>query len=139
MPDSFDQRQISTTLRAHLPAHLPDLLAVYAFGSRVQGSHQAGSDLDLAILVAGKVDPVLLWDLSQQMADDLGYDIDLLDLRAASTVMQYQIICGGKLLWAKNAQAAMYECFILSEKNALDTLRAGLLDDIETQGRVYGR
>ena len=35
-------------------------MAVYAFGSRIQGTAQAESDLDLAILVEGYVDPVLL-------------------------------------------------------------------------------
>ena len=139
MSDSFDPQQILALLRARLPRQIPELLGVYAFGSRTQGTHRADSDLDLAILVAGKADPVLLWNVAQHMASELGHDIDLLDLRAASTVMQYQIICTGTRLWARDAQAAIYESFILSEKTALDELRAGLLDDIQREGSVYGR
>ena len=94
MPESsatIDPRQILQLLQACLPWQIPELLAVHAFGSRVQGTQHADSDLDLAILVAGKADPVLLWDMAQHMACELGCDVYLLDLRAASTVMQYQL------------------------------------------------
>jgi hypothetical protein len=52
--------------------------------------------------------------------------------------MQYQIITTGARLWERDLQAALYECAILSEKTALDEARAGLLADIEREGRVYG-
>ncbi len=139
LPDSLDKHRIVSALRAHMPANVPELLGIYAFGSRVQGTHHARSDLDLAVLVAGRVDQLILWEWAQQLADDLGNEVDLIDLRAASTVMQYQIICSGECLWARDAQAPIYESFILSEKTALDHLRAGLLEDIERDGSVYGR
>jgi predicted nucleotidyltransferase len=41
-----------------LHARIPNLLAVYAFGSRIQGSAGPDSDLDLAVLVAGYADPL---------------------------------------------------------------------------------
>ncbi len=37
----------------HLLQRLPPLLAVYAFGSRIQDTARPDSDLDLAVLVAG--------------------------------------------------------------------------------------
>ncbi|MEE9354914.1 MAG: nucleotidyltransferase domain-containing protein, partial [Methylococcaceae bacterium] len=70
---------------------LTKTLAVYAFGSRIQGTEDAKSDLDLAVLVAGYADPLTLWDLSSKLADLAGCEVDLLDMRKASTVMQYQI------------------------------------------------
>jgi predicted nucleotidyltransferase len=36
---------------------LPQAMAVYAFGNQVQGTANAQSDLDLAVLVAGYADP----------------------------------------------------------------------------------
>ncbi|MEO7161227.1 MAG: nucleotidyltransferase domain-containing protein, partial [Polaromonas sp.] len=63
--------------------------------------------------------------------------VDLLDLRAASTVMQYQIITTGQRWWVSDAQAALYEAAILS-KTALDSARAGLLGDIQKRGSIYG-
>ena len=81
----------------HLRRHLPALLAVYGFGSRVQGTAGADSDLDLAVLVAGRADVLQLWSLSGDLADLAGCPVDLIDLRAASTVMQYQVITTGQL------------------------------------------
>lgn len=118
---------------------LPDLLALYAFGSRIQGQANADSDLDLAVLVAGYADPLLLFDLAGELADVTGCAVDLLDLRAASTVMQYQIITTGVRWWQKDSQAAFFEAAILSEKTALDEARSALIDDIQQRGSVYGR
>jgi len=122
-----------------LQARLPNLLAIYAFGSRITGTAQADSDLDLAVLVAGYADPLALFDLAGDLADVAGCAVDLLDFRAASTVMQHQILTTGQRWWAKNAQAALFEAAVLSEKTALDTARAGLLADIQQRGTVYGR
>lgn len=121
-----------------LRARVPNLLAIYAFGSRVHGTATPDSDLDLAVLVAGYADPLALFDLASELADTAGCDVDLLDLRAASTVMQYQIITGGERWWALDVQAGLFEAAVLSEKTALDTARAGLLRDIQERGRVYG-
>jgi len=122
-----------------LHARVPKLLAVYAFGSRIQGAEGPDSDLDLAVLVAGYADPLQLWEIAGDLADAAGCPVDLLDLRAASTVMQHQILTGGERWWARDAQAALFEAAMLSEKTALDSARAGLLADIQREGTVYGR
>jgi predicted nucleotidyltransferase len=118
---------------------LPKALAVYAFGSQLAGTAQAGSDLDLAVLVAAYADPVALWELAGSLEDLVGCTVDLLDLRAASTVMQYQVLQGGLRLWGKPLEAGLFECFILSEKTALDAARSGLLADIQNTGHIYAR
>jgi predicted nucleotidyltransferase len=122
-----------------LQEQLPDLLAVYVFGSQMTGDAGAESDLDVAVLSAGAVEPLVLWRLSGELADIVGVPVDLLDLRAASTVMQYQILTTGRRLWSKDSQAGLFESFILSEKTALDAARAELLADIQKEGKVYGR
>ena len=114
-----------------LAARIPDLLAVYAFGSRITGAARVDSDLDLAVLVAGYADAVVLFDLAGELADVAGCAVDLLDLRAASTVMQYQIITTGQRWWRKDIQADLFEAAVLSEKTELDAARAGVLADIQ--------
>ena len=126
-------------LVAHLRAHLPDLLTVYLFGSRADGTAGPQSDLDIAILNDGPLDPVTLWGLASDLAEMAGCPVDLVDLRTASTVLQYQVITKGIRLWHRDVQAGIYEAFILSEKTALDGMRAGLIDDIVKDGRVHGR
>ena len=118
---------------------LPHAMAIYAFGSQVAGTAGDDSDLDLAVLVPGYVGPLELWDLSHKLADVAGCPVDLLDLRAASTVMQYQVLMHGKRLWAQGLDADLFECFVMGEKLSLDEARAGVLADIAKDGRVYGR
>ena len=140
MPAPHDiQPAVMENLVTKLQSQLPNLLAVYGFGSRVQGTARLESDLDMAVLVAGHADVVLLWGLAGELADIAGCTVDLLDLRAASTVMQYQIITTGVRWWALDAQAALFESAILSQKTALDTARTGLLSDVQKRGSVYGR
>ncbi len=116
-----------------------NLLAIYAFGSRVQGMANAQSDLDLAVLVEGYADPVVLWELSAKLAEIAGCEVDLLDMRTASTVTQYQMITTGERWWAKDVlQVGLFESMVLSEKTNLDEARAPLLADIQARGSVYG-
>jgi predicted nucleotidyltransferase len=118
---------------------VPDLLAIYAFGSRITGSASPESDLDLAVLVAGYADPLLLFELAGELADVAGCPVDLVDMRAAATVLQYQMLSTGQRWWARDVQAGLFEAMVLSEKTALDEARAGLLDAIEKSGTIYGR
>lgn len=124
---------------ALLRAALPNALAVYVFGSVASGQEGRESDLDLCVLNDGPLGPVALFDIASSLADAAGRHVDLVDLRAASTVLQYQIVAKGRRLWARDSRADIYEAFILSEKTALDERRAGLLADILREGRVYGR
>jgi uncharacterized protein len=130
-----DEGEIVSTIRSAFP----NALAIYAFGSRITGTANGDSDLDLAVLVAGYADPLQLWDVANNLADKTACPVDLLDMRSASTVMQYQILQTGQRLWGKPLEAGLFECFVLSEKTALNSLRAQLLTDIQAQGHVYGR
>lgn len=122
---------------------LPGVWAVYGFGSRVRdggSGARVDSDLDLAVLVAGYADPVALFDLAGDLSAMAGCPVDLLDLRAASTVMQSQILLSGKRLWAGDAlQAGLFEGAMLSEKLYLDQKRSTLMQQVLERGRVYGR
>ena len=122
-----------------LRQNLPDLTAVYLFGSRARGTARPDSDLDLAVLVNVQLDPTLLWELAQKLSEQVGCEVDLIDLCQASTVLQYQIITTGQRIWAHGVGPGVYEAFILSEYTHLNEARAGLLSDIHQRGRVYGR
>ena len=124
---------------AAIRTRFPNTMAVYAFGSQVHGMAGPDSDLDLAVLVAGYADPLALWDVAGSLADVAGCPVDLLDLRAASTVMQYQVIITGQRLWSIGLPAGLFETFVLSEKTALDEARAPLLADINRTGKIHGR
>lgn len=117
----------------------PNALGIHVFGSRAQGRARPDSDLDLAVLVDGYAEPIRLWDLSSALAEIAGCEVDLLDLRAASTVMQYQILTKGRRLWALEPGAGLFESFVCGEMMDLMEARADLLKDVAREGNVYGR
>ena len=127
----------AATVVAAIRARFPQAMAIYAFGSQVNGSAGADSDLDLAVLLPGYADPEVIWDLASNLADLVACPVDLLDLRAASTVMQYQVITGGQRLWSVGLPSDLFECYVLSEKTALDTARAPLIADILRTGKIH--
>ena len=125
-----------------LQSRLPNLMAIYAFGSRVSGDATENSDWDLAVLVAGYVPPAMLWELSRTLADVTKTEVDLVDLREASTVMQFQVLTLGERWWLRAESATLvgvWEAAMLSEMTELNSARAGLLADIAASGVIYGR
>jgi predicted nucleotidyltransferase len=134
---NFDS--VISTLRDRLPG----MIAVYGFGSRVRdGGAQArtDSDLDLAVLVGGYADRVGLFDLAGDLSDLTGCPVDLLDLRAASSVMQQQILMTGERLWTNDPlQADLVEAAMLSEKLHLDEKRRPMMEEALARGHIDGR
>ncbi len=120
-------------------AILPEAQALFLFGSRADNSHDGHSDLDLAVLLPSRADPVRLWEAGEAIAHRLNVDVDLIDLRAASTVMQFQIVTRGHRLFAQSDEPERYELFILAEMMDLNEARAPLIADIQREGRVHGR
>jgi predicted nucleotidyltransferase len=121
-----------------LQQRFPQALAFYVFGSQANGQANAQSDVDLAVLLPGYADAQTLWDTAMELAALLNRHVDLLDLRAASTVMQHQVLTTGNRLWGDDLPAGLFECFVLTEKLHLDEARAGLLRDIAQRGRIHG-
>ena len=131
--------QLAAQVVPLLRARLPGLLSAYAFGSRITGHAGPDSDLDLAVLVAGYADVMGLWHLSSELAERVGCEVDLLDMRAASTVLQYQILTQGQRLWVADPLVGAWEAAVLSDKLDLDVARAGYVHDVLREGRVHGR
>ena len=126
-------------LIAKILAEWPDAMAIYAFGSQVSGHAHAHSDLDLAVLLKGYAEPLTLFDVASHLAEIIDRDVDLLDLRAASTVMQFQVIYYGQRLYGKHLDVDLFELAVISEKTSFDESRALLLNDIQQRGSIYGQ
>jgi uncharacterized protein len=117
---------------------VPDLAAVYLFGSAAEGTETAESDVDHAVLAARPLDPVARFDLQERLALALGRNVDLVDLRAASTVMQAQVVAHGQVVLDVDPRArAEFEMVTLSAYALLNEERAGILADIRARGRVH--
>jgi len=118
---------------------VPDAAAVYLFGSLAREDMHKNSDIDLAVLCDCSMSAIELWKLAQKLAIIAERDIDLLDLRKASTVMQMQVVSQGRRLWCQNfAACEQFEDFVFSDYARLNEERAGILESVRQQGVIYG-
>ena len=122
-----------------LKAEVPGLVAVYVFGSRARGDQHAASDLDLAALAARPLEPVRRWELQEKLAGSVHMPVDLVDLRAASTVMRARVFESAELLWESDRTARQaFEAVALGAYARLNEERRGILDDVRQRGSVHG-
>ncbi|GGN19813.1 MULTISPECIES: type VII toxin-antitoxin system MntA family adenylyltransferase antitoxin [Marinomonas] len=108
---------------------MPRARLIYLFGSQADGSATASSDIDIAVLLDKKMDSVARFDLQETLAIELNQDVDLIDLLAASTVLQNQVIMNGELLFGSENEQAKFEMQIMSMYQHLNEERAGILQD----------
>jgi predicted nucleotidyltransferase len=121
-----------------LRAAVPDLQAIYVFGSVATSQDRPDSDVDLAVLAGRAVGGEARWRLQERIAAGLGRDVDLVDLRAASTVMQVQVLRTGRLLFeAPGSGRALFEATALGAYTRLNFSRAGILADVKARGFVH--
>ena len=119
---------------------VPELVAVYRFGSSVSGERSPGSDVDLAVLATTPIDPMLRFDLQEQLASALHQSVDLVDLRAASPVMAILVIGKGRVLLDNDASArGRFEDLTYGVYARLNEERRGILQRVAAEGTVYGR
>ena len=118
---------------------IPDLIALYRFGSQAKGSARPESDVDLAVLAHHPIPALRLFEFAQELAAQLHRDVDLLDLRTASTVMRMQVISIGECLAAPDEAARReFEMYTYSHYARLNEERRDILKRISASGSVYG-
>jgi len=134
-----DSKRESSALD-RLQAEIPELVALYLFGSRAKKSGNSASDFDLAVLAARPLPSARCWEIAQELAVILGRDVDLVDLRSASAVLRAQVLGGSVLLLdLAPAKRAQFEGLALTEFARLNEERREVLERIEHEGTIYGR
>lgn len=93
--------KLNKTIIKHLHK-IPNLLAIYIFGSVVDGVDNANSDIDVAFLAQYSLDDIVRWNIAQELAMDFQRDVDLVDLNNCSEVLKFQVVSKGELIFNKN-------------------------------------
>lgn len=105
---------------------------IYIFGSYANNNERQNSDIDIALLSDNKIDRYQLFLLAEKLADKLKKEVDLIDIKQASTVFKTQII-QGKLIYNDNNYKKMnFELKTLKEYARLNEEREEILE------RVWG-
>lgn len=117
----------------------PDLIAIYVFGSFERGAMRPESDIDLAILTTQTLGACDRWHLAQRLANIINREVDLVDLKKASTVMRMQVISTGRCLYESDpSERDRFEDYVYSSYARLNEERREIIHDIEIRGTVYG-
>lgn len=120
-------------------AELPDVLAIYLFGSFATNETNPESDIDIAILQESALPIDVLLKLSTRLTPAFNRDVDIIDLNLVATVFRMQIVSKGIRLFCNNDMACtVFEDFVFSDYARLNEERAGILHDIRQRGSVYG-
>jgi predicted nucleotidyltransferase len=107
---------------------LSGLKLVYLFGSRADGSGSANSDWDIAILCDQALGSKERWDVAQSLANELGGDVDLIDLLQASTVLQLEVVSKGMCLFGEQNITDIFETKVFSMYARLQESRSGIIE-----------
>lgn len=127
-----------TALIEHIRQSIPDLIALYRFGSQAKGTARPSSDVDLAVLARDPITNMSRFELAQELAVHLHRDVDLVDLRTASTVMRMQVISTGECIFsASDRLRGEFEDLVYSIYARLNEERREILNDVRARGSIY--
>lgn len=112
---------------------------IYVFGSGVKGVFREDSDIDIAFLSHKNLSEYEIFVISQELADILKREVDLINLKNASTVFRAQIVGSGEVIYCSDDTGRMYfETRALKEYAFLNEERESILKNIKERGSVYG-
>lgn len=81
---------------------------IYLFGSSVKGVFRQDSDIDIAFLSDKEVSEYEIFMIAQELADILKREVDLIDLKNASTVFKAQVVGNGEVIYCNDDTRRMY-------------------------------
>jgi len=114
--------------------------AIFIFGSAAKGYMKPDSDIDIAFLNDKSLSYYDIFMASQELADKIKRDVDLIDLSKASTVMQAQVVGTGITILNTDAlRTSLFQMQALKEYALLNEHRQCILDSIRERGFEYGQ
>lgn len=129
MPIPADD-DLATLVRTALARHCgdPAISAIYLFGSAATGQSTPESDLDIAVLTPRQLPETSLFEAGLDLGRDTGRDVDLVDLRRASTVLAAQVVAHGRRIAVTDRFAAdRFDAETYSEYASLAERRAAAI------------
>ncbi len=120
-------------------AKLPDVQAIYRYGSGGSMYERKDSDIDIAILANQILSFQETTELAAILTGLTGRDIDLHDMRNLPVTLRVQIVLQGTRLYcAEPVVAESYESHTLSDYVRLNEERRLILKDIQQREQIYG-
>ncbi|MBI1928001.1 nucleotidyltransferase domain-containing protein [Candidatus Poribacteria bacterium] len=120
----------------------PNTQAIYLFGSYGTGNEWPTSDVDIALLLplaeAKQAGSLMMSELRFALESLLKKEVDLINLRQVSTVLQKEIIFAERRIYCADTYAAdEFAMLVLSFYQKLNQERQGILDEFQKTRRAY--
>lgn len=122
--------------------YYPTIQGIYLFGSYLSEDEWPDSDIDLALLLPrglAKQEGNLAVSACRHVLENrLGKPVDLLNARLVSTVMQMQIVTGGRLIYTGDTYAVQeFEMLTFSYYQKLNDERREILEAFEESRKAF--
>ena len=130
------------TITALVIEYYPHVQGIYLFGSYLTEDEWPDSDVDLALLLppveAGQVRHLAMCECSLALSRVLGKEVDLLNARTVSTVVQKEIITQGRLIYCADRYAVdEFEMLTISFYQKLNEERSDIISSALADGRFH--
>ncbi len=130
----LDKQLIIDTLKQEIP----ELQALYLFGSQNDGSATKKSDVDIAYLTQQTLTSLERWDVSQKLASLLSLDVDLIELSTTNTIFRYQILSTAERIYGDGYDVESFETLAYSFYLRFQEERQPIVDEIMKNKSVFG-
>ena len=121
-----------------LKVDIPELQALYLFGSQMDGTATLTSDIDIAYLSDNVLSNLNRWELSQKLASLLSTDIDLIELSQTNTIFRYQILSTAERIYGEGYDVESFETLAYSFYLRFQEERKPIVDAIMKNKSVFG-
>jgi len=131
-----------STIREVVLQYYPEVQGIYLFGTHGTEDERPDSDVDIGLLLPveqAKHERNLGWSACRLALEDaLHKQIDLLNVREVSTVLQKEIVHEGNLIHAADQFAVdEFEMLVLSYYQKLNEERTGIIEEAMNSRRFY--
>ena len=131
----LDKQLIIDTLKQEIP----ELQALYLFGSQNDGSATKKSDVDIAYLTQKTLTSLERWDISQKLASLLSLDVDLIELSTTNTIFRYEILSTAERIYGTGYEVESFETLAYSFYLRFREERQPIVDEIMKDVKILGR
>lgn len=121
-----------------LKQEIPQLQALYIFGSQNDGSATKKSDIDIAYLSTQTLTAIERWDISQKLASVLSNDVDLIELYTTNTIFRYQILSTAERIYGEGYDVESFETLAYSFYLRFREERQPIVDEIMKNRTILG-
>jgi len=139
-PSNATTRQEFALATSVIRRLLPNVLAIYVYGSMARGDHHTASDIDLGILLPRGERIVDLLHLTGALCETIRRDVNVVDLRRAGNVLRKEVLIDGVVLYAKDPDVLLgWEAEAMSEYAEHCTRIKDIVQQVADTGVGYGR